>query len=408
MKNLVKEGISVISLNIVSQVIVFGCFIYIAKVYPETEIGEYFGFGALAAILGIASTGYYEKGIYLVRRESSIQSVVILTLIVCIVVSTLSSLIAGYFLSDIYYFLGLPIFAAGLTKIFSVINIRQSRITYNTILIFLGTPIVPVLMIVNAKFGVTSSSYMIAITSLTSVSVSLISFFVVCRASRLHFSIKIARKTIRLYAAKYIDFVRFSTVAEVFSTASFRLPIFFASEFFDKIIAATYGVVVRLAISPIIIVLGYFSQRFLSDISDKARNNRNPKAIFVMYTKILFFYASVQALTILFFIDYVFRLAFGDSFKNGPEMMILMLPWLTGMCIVEPMGNIFLVYERQDIIFKNKFISFVISGLSFLLGWLFSDFMLGLKVFSWTMALFYVVVWIKAFHIANSHRLNTD
>jgi O-antigen/teichoic acid export membrane protein len=261
-------------------------------------------------------------------------------------------------------------------------------------------------MIVNAKFGVTSSSYMIAITSLTSVSVSLISFFVVCRASRLHFSIKIARKTIRLYAAKYIDFVRFSTAAEVFSTASLRLPIFLASEFFDKSIAATYGVVVRLAISPVIIVLGYFSQRFLSDISYKARNNRNPKAIFVMYTKILFFYASVQALAVLFLIDYVFSLAFGDSFKNGPEMMIIMLPWLTGMCIVEPMGNIFLVYGRQDIIFKNKFISFVISGFSFYVGWLFSDFMLGLKIFSWTRALFYMFVWLRASHIINSLRLD--
>ncbi len=401
-KNLLKEGSLVILLNIISQIIIFGCFIYIAKAYPENEIGEYFAFGALSAVLGIACTGYYEKAVHLVKANSSVQSVITLTFIVCVIFSILTSLITGYLISDIYYFLGLSIFAAGLKRLFSTINIRQSRIIFNTIIIFIGAPIAPIILILNAKFGVVTSYYMIAITSLTSFSISLISFFVVYRASKLHFSFKNASKTMFLYAKKYIDLVRFSTVAEFFGTASFRLPIFLASEFFSKSIAASYGVVIRLTIAPVMIVLGYFSQRFLSDLSYKARTNSNPKQIFFMYTKILLMYAFIQAFAILLLIEHIFTFTFGDSFKSGPEMLIVMLPWLTGKTVIEPIGNIFLVYDRQDIIFKNKLFAFVISVFSFLLAWFFSDFILGLKIFSWLMAIFYFFIWLKAFSIINS------
>ena len=396
MKKIIAEGSGVVFLNILGQAFVFVFFVYIAKIYPEAEIGEYFAYGAVAAIIGVIATGYYEQALYLVKRHKSVQGVAWLLITICALVSVVSSLIGGYFYSDSYYFLGITVFASGLTRLFVTFNILEARLLFNAFLHFIGVLIVPSMLLLNAAYGVNQASYMIAISSITSFFVASISLFIVCQRSQFDISKKPTLKVMRLYWLKYIDFLRLSTVAELFSTAALRLPIFLASEFFSKVIAATYGLVFRIVLSPILIVVGYFSQRFLSEISQIARNSADPKPVFYQYTKILLVYAVAQVLGIALLVDEIFLLAFGELFQQGPEMVMAALPWITGMTLVSPVVNVFIVYQRQDIIFQNKVTYFFISIVSFFLGWVESDFILGLRIFSWTMFFLYISMWLRA------------
>lgn len=387
--------------NIGAQIISTVGFIFITRIYSTASIGDYVTFMAAASILSILSTGNYEQALYIEKRPRLFNRLIILPLVISLIVALLSGAVLSLFDIDYAFYIAISIFSAGVLKTSISLNIASNRLVFTSLYLFAISPVLPLLIILNGKYLSPEVDSMIMLYALVTL-VTSISFFIV--SAKLpwepsHIFSRFYWLQLLWLVKRYKKFLGFGMVGELIGTASLRIPIFIANEYFSKQYAAYYGIVFRMAVLPISLVLGNVSQIFMHQVSYNRKNNIPSLSLFIKYVSGLAFLASIGCIGVLLYGYDLIIFFLTDKYEIVSRLLIDFLPYIFMLTVITPLTSVLNIYEKQEYTFYNKIAFFVCSAVSFGYGAHVQDFFLAMQLFSISMVGIYCIVFLEVFII---------
>lgn len=394
--------------NIAIQVISLMGFVFIARLYPVPEVGEYVTYIAYTAIISIISTGYYEQALFVERRARFARRLKTMPVVVSIVVSLACWIVLAILGVKFAFYIALSVISGGLTKTASNINITKNKLIWISMANLISAPLVPSLIILAAVLFVADADYMVAIQALSSFAISCIYYYVSVSREEIGKAASLKCWWLNNLALlrRYKGFAAYSMLGELAGTASARLPIMVATSFFEAAMAAFYGVALRVMLTPVAVLSSTISQIFLHKIYENKGNGVSSLRLFWMIFWSLFFLVGGILIVGFPFVEPIIVLLFTDKYLVVARIIELMLPYVFVLLVIAPMTSIFTVFEKQHYLFYNKLVQLGVSAIGFLVAAYLDDFMLGVMIFTGGMSLLHLVYLYQMIGVLKSHRLN--
>lgn len=404
-----KKFLAITLSNILVQVISVAGFVFIARLYPVPEVGEYVTYIAYTAIISIVSTGYYEQALFVEKRARFARLLKTMPVFVSIVVSLGCWIVLIILGVKFAFYIAISVISAGLTKTASNINITKNKLIWISMANLISAPLVPSLIILAAVWFVADADYMVAIQALSSLAISSIYYYVSVSREEMGKAASLKCWWLNNLALfrRYKGFAAYSMFGELAGTASARLPIVIATSFFGTAMAAFYGVALRVMLTPVAVLSSTISQIFLQKIHENKTNGVSSLKQFWLIFWSLFFLVGGVLIAGLPFVEPIIVLLFTDKYLVVARIIELMLPYVFVLLVIAPLTSIFTVFEKQHYLFYNKLAQLGVSAIGFLVAAFLDDFMLGVMIFTGGMSLLHLVYLYQMIGVLKSHRLSS-
>jgi O-antigen/teichoic acid export membrane protein len=186
---------------------------------------------------------------------------------------------------------------------------------------------------------------------------------------------------------------------ELIGSSSMRIPIFIANEYFSKQMAAYYGVVLRIAITPVSIILANVAQIFLHQVSSNYKNGLPSFVIFIKYFCGLFLVGLMGCVLVVAYGEDLIVLVLGNKYETVGILLVDILPYIFMLAVVSPLTSVLYIFEKQNYLFYNKSAFFLATLVCFGYGAYIEDFFVGARLYAIFMAIIYTVIFLEIFII---------
>ena len=404
-KNLIDKFVKKLSIlvlcNALTQVVSIVGFIFISRIYAVAEIGEYLIYVAFVALLSVCATGNYEQAIFVEKREHFLEKIVSLCIVFCLIFLLLVFLVLVTLDIEHAHYIIIAVLAAALMRVGISINIAKDRLVFNALYALVVSPILPILIVINGNNFSPDAQAIIAIHSLTMLLTSLL-FFSVSAKYSLTSMISGYRKywlQVLALSKRYRKFPQFSMPGELIGSSSMRIPIFIANEYFSKQMAAYYGVVLRIAITPVSIILANVAQIFLHQVSSNYKNGLPSFVIFIKYFCGLFLVGLMGCVLVVAYGEDLIVLVLGNKYETVGILLVDILPYIFMLAVVSPLTSVLYIFEKQNYLFYNESAFFLATLVCFGYGAYIEDFFVGARLYAIFMAIIYTVIFLEIFII---------
>ena len=406
LKNLSKLSF----INVLAQVISIAGFSVNSQLYGADVIGTLFVVLSYSSIISIVSSGYLEQAFFVEKNDDMYKYLMLLIVYLCSLISVLSGIFLSIIGVSYFLYIGLNIFSDCLLKTITSYNISKNKIMFISTAKLVFAPIIPLLYFLSYKFYGPNESYIIMITSIGSLCFSLLITIITLRTFNIRFVQRdfTRYKLFLLIFKRYIKFTKFSMTGEFMRTFAIRAPTIVLEKFFGKDIAGFYGIANRIVLAPIMILVGTMSQIYIQKISSLKKNNQR----LFRYTKqtlLILLTATILGIFGFFLIGKEVLIIFlGHEFAPVYVVVMAMLPYAFSISAYTPIFSVFTVFEKQEFIFRQKFIILVLSVISFSISVMLNDFIMGLAIFSTTTFLTYSLFGYKSLKIVLQYDKSVD
>jgi O-antigen/teichoic acid export membrane protein len=388
-----KFGIIAAS-NIAIQAISLLGFVFVARLYQEGQIGEYVTFQAYVGIITILSTGYYDQALYVEKREAYGKLLKLVPIGFAIMLSIPVG--AGLYLADVSYvpYIIISMISGGINVTASNICITQNKLVFLSIYRLVTAPLVPGTIIAVGVFAGTSSKAMIVVSSISSLVLATHLYFLVNPYREIRFTSGIRRQLVVSLALikRYRKFFYYGMIGELIGTAAYRMPVIQINSYFGAVYAAYFGIAMRIVITPISVLTGTVSQMFLYKVSENKKNGVSSMRITLKSLALLSILGVISSVFCTVLAEPIIVMLLGDRYVMVGESVYWLSPFIFSLITISPLTQVLTVYEKQEYAFYNKLAQLVLSVVAFLLGNVFDSYILGVKVFSLSMTMVYVVI----------------
>jgi O-antigen/teichoic acid export membrane protein len=405
---MLKKFSTITSFNICTQIISLIGFTLITRLFSPEIIGQYLVYLSFTAIYLITSTGFYEQVFFLEKDESRYP--LILSSIICIfLLSSLFAIPAIYLYESNIWIIPFIICSAffGAMKVLIVsYAISRNRIIALSIIEMILSPILPLMMFFVYLFINTPTAYemLIVNTVVTGLTVIVLwgyflrfyFFKFISEALSCKYSVVIN------FMKEYIDLPKHKMTSEFAGVLALRLPVIFIANYFSTSASAYYGIALRIAMSPIMIVTKAVSQMYMQEYSLNKKQSQSSKNTFYKFTKLLLLLASGFIFAVFMFSEFVITLIFGNEYREVSHYLKFLAPYMFVLISVSPLLSTFVIERKISFLTRIKFTFLITTITSYFIGGMNDNVFISLALFSVFSLLVYLYAYIKIYNIHNA------
>lgn len=362
----------------------------LTRIYSPNEFGLFALYMAVVSIATVFVTGRYEHAIMLPRSDRDALHITVLTLMLsivsCIILMGLVVIfniqIAGYLgnlnLSPWLYFSPLSILLMATYQSLNYWNNRKAKYRRLAINRALQSGGIAAGQLGYASVGASGlvlgqvTGQILATTAMASI---------VCREDRgrIH---KLNFLRIKTLAKKYINFPKYLILAHGLNTATGQLPILLLSSFFGASTAGLFALTQRVSGGPIALIAGAIGDVFRQEASSAYNTQGNCVDIYIKTLKNLLMISVIPFFVFGLIAPELFAIVFGKEWRIAGEYAQILMPKFLMDFIAGPMSVMFMIAERQRMDLLWQTVLMAISFASLWIGFLYSDVLLALIIYS--------------------------
>lgn len=404
----VRSVLTLMTGTTIAQAIPIAIAPILTRLYTPEDFGVLALYMAVASMVSVVATARYELVIMLPKKDSDAANLVILSISIAFIVSFISFLIVFFFnqsitellgnqeISDWLYFIPFTVLYTGIYQSLNYWNNRHKRYKNMAISRVVQSSVTASGQTVAGFNGLGDSGLVAsAIIGLLSAMLCIYKRTVFCR-----FKFD-ALKTWAL-VKKYKKFPLFNGLNALMDSVRLSGIMFVISALFSTHILGQFSLAWRMTTAPIGLITSSLSQPFYQKLSVAPLSEAYQLALklVLMLGKLSFFIY----VALYFFAVPLFTFIFGESWRDAGEIVSILTPWLFLSFITSPLGHVYSITNRQDILLIVAFLYMLIPFSCFFLmrG---GDFMVTLNIISILMSVFlciYVCVtllFIKSYQI---------
>lgn len=167
-------------------------------------------------------------------------------------------------------------------------------------------------------------------------------------------------KSIKDISKKYLKFPFYIAPQSFMNLVSGQLPIFVLGYYFNLNVAGAYFFTIKIVQVPAMFIGSSFRQVFYQEVSYLKEKIKDVFNLYIKTTSILFFIILIPALIIFLFGEDMFIFIFGNQWSLAGKFASYMFLWYGSNVITGPARSLFLVYEKQKMVF---YIDLILLGL---------------------------------------------
>ncbi|WP_026837166.1 oligosaccharide flippase family protein [Gillisia sp. JM1] len=392
-------------LNFLAQVIAVMGFSINANLYGAENLGGLLVVLSYSSIISILSSGYLEQAFFIEKNYQHVKYLLILIGYISLVVCSISGIILLFFNVSYIIYIVLNIINSTILKTVDSYFISQNRIILLSIIKLIFSPLIPLLLFLSFHIYGPRENLLIFITTGGNLLFAIFMLLYTVKLFSLKFFvIDFFKFNLQFFLFKrYIKFVKFSMTGELMRTLAFKGPTIVLEKYFGKEIAGFYGIANRIVLTPILVLVGTVSQIFIQKISTVKKFNNLGLSFTHNILKLLFALSLLGMIIFLLVGEYLLIWLLGESFQEVYYVIIVLLPYAFALMILNPLFSIYTVFEKQEYLFHMKGILLISSVLAFTFAVVKGDFILGLRLFSFSLFLTYLIYAFFAYKILRNH-----
>jgi O-antigen/teichoic acid export membrane protein len=332
----------------------------ITRIYTPEHFGVFSVFASIIAVLGSVSTFRYASAIPITKDEETSNSVMKLSFLITLSLSFLATLVILFFgrfiaykfsvpeLNRFFWILPLTIIGSGVYQTLNNWAIREKKfrlitrtkvsqgISSNGIKIGLGfLNLKPVGLII----GILANETAGVVSLLSKLNKEKPDFFKT-------FSIKQTKKVAR----RYKQFPIYQTSSQLLLNLSTQMPVFFLSSFYGAHVVGIFGLAQNIINMPMNLLAQSVSQVYFAEIAHYGKNNADKiYKLTISIIKKLFLISIIPISILMIFGPWIFKTVFGPEWHDAGLYARYLSLIIIARFISNPLGNIFLVFEKQNI-----------------------------------------------------------
>ncbi len=389
----IKNFLTILSGNTLSQLIPFLLIPYLTKVYSPKDFALLSNYMAIVTMIGIIAAGRLELAINLPKETQKAKKIFILGIKIVLIVTLLSCIIP-FFSSEIglwyndqklgtyLWMLPLCVFSIGLLGLTQNWALRQQDFKKIAIARVVQSLINNALPLLLAYWLFDALGLIIAwLISQFLNSGILLWKFKFGKIKEIEKEEKFASKELLI---EYKDFPlinSFHAFLDIFATQF--LLFWIISVYFGKTELGLFALMNKYVRAPIVLITSSVSQLFFVEASQALNEGKSilPLAKRTLRTTLIFGIPFI--LILLFFAPYLFSVYLGEQYRSAGEYAQCILPILFMYFILSPISQIPILMQKQRIAFAISILTYTLSlgalSLGSFLNW---DFLLTLKIYS--------------------------
>ena len=402
----------------------------LTRLYTPEDFGTLSLFLSFVAIVSAIATARYEMAIMLPaqRDEDDARSILVLSLIICTIVSFVTLLIVLLFNEQLakmmdnpevgpwLYWAPLTIFFAGVYNAFNFWSTRQKTFKRNAMsrvtlaMVTAGTQL---------GFGLKGASFAGAIKLgytpfgaagliAGSIAGQVISSIVISWSAFRDLFVnrhRVTKAKIRSNMKRYRSFALINTPHVLIDSLQDHGIVFLINYFFTSTILGFYSFAFRLLKAPVGLIGSSMYQVFYQKASEAHNDNRNLQGmVTAVYKRLLIF--ALPVFTALFFIlPWLFSAVFGEKWRVSGEIAQIILPWLFLNFLISPVSSLPIILNKQKQAMLFSIADITVKVVSILIGGYYRDFKLTFVLISVGCSSIQVFGMYWYYHIAGRHNV---
>ncbi|APU10089.1 hypothetical protein A5M85_07270 [Cellulophaga lytica] len=353
--------------TLIGQAIPFFATFFLTRIFTPEDFGVFAIFISIVNILGTISTGRYEMAILLPKRDETAFNLVKISIIIsalfCLLILFVIYVFYDFFfnisknveLIKYIYYLPLSVFGFAVFKIFAVWFTRIKK--YKKISLSI---IVKSIFGVFFNIGIGYYFGMIGLF-LGSVFSSLIAVLIINPITLNNY--KIGKKCFLSLLKEYRKFPIYDVPTSFVYILAKNGIILIINKGFLPVITGYYSLTERLLIAPTQVFVGSYTQVYNQQVTEKFNNKENISLFVLSNIK------KVSKILILPFIlgtylsEYLIPFFLGDKWIGLHKYIYILSPLIYFSMILNPLGYVLKIKDRQDISFvQHLILTFVKLG----------------------------------------------
>lgn len=397
-----KNVLTVLTGTSISQIIVFSTLPILSRLYSPENFGTLTVYLSTISILGVFSTGKYDKPIMLPKEDSaavnvlalSISLSIIFCLFLFIIIFLFPNQIINWIKDDTFfpillYFIPLSILFSGLNiSLLTWLNrcknykaIAASRVL---------RAIVTVLVSLALYASIIKSTALIIADIIGWLIACIILGYFLLKHTSIDLSV-ISVKKMKEMAVRYKKFPIYMIPTDGLNSLSIQMPVYILLNFFGGGIVGFYGFTKRVMDAPVKLLSSSILEVFRQKAAEDYNNYGNCKQIFLFTLKRLVLLTLVPFIIFFFFAPDFFAIIFGEEWRTAGVYSQILATMYLFQFLASPLSYTFIIAEKQREDFLLHIYIGVSTTLSLLLGYYFTKNAEGTLLF---FAVSYTIVYI--------------
>lgn len=340
MKGIVGEAATLVSGNVLAQVITLVAYFMLTRIYTPDDYGLFNIFYSYIEVLIIFSTCKYELAIVVADDEHEASAVakfalrmnalVSLGLLTVALLLWLTGALPGNFAQLGWMVLLIPpmVFFCGTSRVYSFLYNRFHRYAMIAVSDNVNAGTGAVMKIVLGLLGVSQSG--LPLGTVIGQAASNINYRLRLRSLALP---KVTTAESKMAARKHRNFPFFVASKDFVNTFSSNLPFLWAALYFDRAEVGLFGLALTFTLQPVNILSAAFERVLYARTAEAVRDRRPALRMLWRFLVLLLSVAVPVCLLAWFFAEPVFVFCFGDRWQGCGVFVQALLPLaLVGLC----------------------------------------------------------------------------
>lgn len=340
MKGIVGEAATLVSGNVLAQVITLVAYFMLTRIYTPDDYGLFNIFYSYIEVLIIFSTCKYELAIVVADDEHEASAVakfalrmnalVSLGLLTVALLLWLTGALPGNFAQLGWMVLLIPpmVFFCGTSRVYSFLYNRFHRYAMIAVSDNVNAGTGAVMKIVLGLLGVSQSG--LPLGTVIGQAASNINYRLRLRSLALP---KVSTAESKMAARKHRNFPFFVASKDFVNTFSSNLPFLWAALYFDRAEVGLFGLALTFTLQPVNILSAAFERVLYARTAEAVRDRRPALRMLWRFLVLLLSVAVPVCLLAWFFAEPVFVFCFGDRWQGCGVFVQALLPLaLVGLC----------------------------------------------------------------------------
>ncbi len=183
-------------------------------------------------------------------------------------------------------------------------------------------------------------------------------------------------------ARRYKAFPLFDLPASLLNTGTYELPVLLLGLFFLESVVGEFGLAMRVVALPSVFISASLAQVFYQRANQAYNEHGHARDVVAPSLRILLYLALPCYLLLGLFAPWLFELVFGEAWREAGVFAAALTPLCFFMFLVAPVSQLFLIYGKQNILFRFQLAYFIASAVSFATAGFSGSPLLGVVLFS--------------------------
>jgi len=355
--NIAKNFFLLFSSSTLAQIIALLLSPFISRLFTPDNFGMIGYVVSIAGIFTAIGSLTYEKAIVLENDDKQARDLQFLSFCISFIFSVLLYLVIYFCInnfysatdSNIYLLWIVPIFFLNnfINIIFSVLNRNKQykNIAMIQLLRRSGTAIAQLI------FGIIGyTTFGLIWGNLFGALFCVIYIFILSGVSFSKHKYKI--KELKYIAKKYINFPLYTAPQELINISFAQMPIIIMAYYYNVAILGAYYFAVKIIQLPSTLIGNSIKKIFYKEAADSREKLDSLKTLYFNLTTVLFVIAIIPIVISFLFAPTIFALIFGENWLLSGQFARWMTLWFGANFIMIPSRVLFLVFEKQKLLFK--------------------------------------------------------